>query len=176
LATKPRVDMIEAPGGNVAVIEHSHGPITMVAARSSARLFVDVPIAPPHRLVGRDEAMTELRAKLCRRDGVAAISALKGLPGVGKTTLAVALARDEAMRAHFRGGVLWAGLGPNADVDTVLNRWAAALDTDLSTAKETGERVRLLSMALQERAGALSATVSGKSRRSTTSAESILTS
>ncbi len=55
----------------------------------SARLFVNVPPLPPHALVGRDELLADVRAQLVR-GGAVAITALNGMPGVGKTTLTLA--------------------------------------------------------------------------------------
>ena len=51
-------------------------------------LLVNVPQLPTHALVGRDEMLANLRARLMS-GGTVALSALNGLPGVGKTTLAV---------------------------------------------------------------------------------------
>ncbi|MGB0386624.1 MAG: tetratricopeptide repeat protein [Ardenticatenaceae bacterium] len=84
------------------------------------------PPLPPHTLVGRDEMLDNLKERLFA-GGNLALSALNGLPGVGKTALAVALAHDPEVRKHFYDGVLWAGLGREADVMALLGRWASAL-------------------------------------------------
>ena len=88
-------------------------PLAPVSSESSSPIFD--PTLPPSqlsaaRLVGRDETMQQLRRRLCEGKGVV-LTAINGLPGVGKTTLAVALAHDEQVQEHFRGGILWAGLG-----------------------------------------------------------------
>jgi len=44
-------------------------------------------------LIGRDDVLSHLKERLCTGKNVG-LTALKGLPGVGKTTLAVALAHD----------------------------------------------------------------------------------
>ncbi len=80
---------------------------------------IGVPPKPRHPIVGRDQAVADLRARLMQGER-AAITALHGLPGVGKTTLATALAHDDAVRRHFRGGVYWAALGPLGDVGSAL--------------------------------------------------------
>ena len=85
-----------------------------------------IPLPPPVHLVGREAELVELRQRLRASDSVA-MTALHGLPGVGKTTLAVTLARDAEMRVHFRDGILWAALGPTPDVSSILSRWGMLL-------------------------------------------------
>jgi hypothetical protein len=98
---------------------------------------------PPHPLFGRDEVITELRARLLRGED-AALTALHGLPGVGKTTLATALAHDDAVRRQFRGGVYWAALGPQGDGESALNRWGDALGVELGAARDAREKAQRL--------------------------------
>jgi tetratricopeptide (TPR) repeat protein/transcriptional regulator with XRE-family HTH domain len=93
------------------------------------------PAIPPlpageHGLVGRDELLRNLKERLLSGKRVA-ISALNGLPGVGKTALATALAHDEEVQAHFADGVLWAGLGYEPDVLGLLSRWGTVLGCPL---------------------------------------------
>src|SRR5689334_7919672 len=64
--------------------------------------------AGPDGLVGRDELLHRLKQQLCTGKSLA-LSALNGLPGVGKTALAVELVHDPDVRAHFHDGVLWSG-------------------------------------------------------------------
>ena len=80
------------------------------------------PLSGVAKLIGRDYVFQELRQQLCAGNGVV-LTAVNGLPGVGKTTLAVELAHDEEILAHFEDGVLWAGLGPAPDVFAILNHW-----------------------------------------------------
>jgi hypothetical protein len=78
-------------------------------------------------LFGRDGLMGQVRAQLMNGQDVA----LFGLPGMGKSSLLNALAYDEALLAHFADGVLWAGLGQQADPDAqafvLLGEWARRL-------------------------------------------------
>jgi tetratricopeptide (TPR) repeat protein len=84
------------------------------------------PARPPHALVGRDKLLSELGQRLMHgEDG--AITALNGLPGVGKTTLAIALAHDPEILNHFQDGILWAGLGRQPDVLALLSTWAESI-------------------------------------------------
>jgi tetratricopeptide (TPR) repeat protein/transcriptional regulator with XRE-family HTH domain len=77
-------------------------------------------------LVGRAELLYQLKERLCSGKGVV-LTALGGLPGVGKTTLAAVLAGDRDVLGHFSDGVLWAGLGPAPNVLSLLSRWGMLL-------------------------------------------------
>ena len=112
------------------------------------RAPVGVPPMPPHPVVGREQAIAELRERLFRGEG-AATTALQGLPGVGKTTLAITLAHDGAVREYFRGGVYWAALGPQGDVASALNRWGTALGVEFGAAKDARERARQLAPVME---------------------------
>src|SRR5258706_12192777 len=83
-----------------------------------------IPLYQP--LVGRESLLDMLKHRLCAGKDVALL-ALHGLPGVGKTALAVALATDQEVRAHFRDGILWAGLGPHPNLFGLLSRWGSLL-------------------------------------------------
>src|SRR5579859_4227768 len=88
----------------------------------------DPAIPPPkaRALIGREQDLASIKQRLYA-GGNAALTVLHGLPGVGKTALATALARDPEIRAYFSGGVLWAGLGPNPNIPGVLSHWAGLL-------------------------------------------------
>ncbi len=86
--------------------------------------------SPPEQFVGRDELVQELADKLCASPNPTL--ALHGLPGVGKSTLAAVLANDPEVQKHFADGVLWAGLGPSADVMSILAAWGQALGLDVT--------------------------------------------
>jgi tetratricopeptide (TPR) repeat protein/transcriptional regulator with XRE-family HTH domain len=85
-----------------------------------------IPLPPAIHLVGRDEELARLRKRL-RGGGSVALTALNGLPGVGKTALSITLAHDPEIRAHFKDGVLWAGLGPEPNMQGHLSRWGTLL-------------------------------------------------
>ena len=105
-------------------------------------LWANVPALPNHFL-GRDALVDDLVQRLLAGQSTA-LSA-EGLPGVGKTTLAVVLAHHPAILAHFSDGVLWAGLGPTPDVPSALAAWANALGVDVSdqpTAQARSQVVR----------------------------------
>ncbi|MGB0385541.1 MAG: tetratricopeptide repeat protein [Ardenticatenaceae bacterium] len=142
-----RAEVERVAGEELAVVGgQSHQVVIYQADEPSAAPFLAPPM-PPYELVGRDALLQALKARLFAGDHLA-LSALNGLPGVGKTALAVALAHDSEVRAHFQDGVLWAGLGPDADVMAWLGKWGSALGigsdemSQLSTLESRVDRIR----------------------------------
>lgn len=93
-----------------------------------SHLLLD-PVLPPlplHRLIGRDALINEVRQDVLASEEGRKIAALNGLPGVGKTTVAVALAHDQQIQKQF-DGIFWAGLGPKPDIVSHLKRWGMLL-------------------------------------------------
>jgi tetratricopeptide (TPR) repeat protein len=83
------------------------------------------PTLPPTPLIGRELLLADIKTALFAREE--ALVAVTGLPGAGKTALAIALANDRDVLDGFNEGVLWAGLGPQPDLLGTLGVWAAAL-------------------------------------------------
>ncbi|HEX9987501.1 MAG TPA: NB-ARC domain-containing protein [Chloroflexia bacterium] len=87
----------------------------------------------PTLLLGRDEDLRQLKYRL--GVGVSAeapvplrvLTAMRGWPGVGKTSLAAALAHDHDIRQRFPDGILWASLGQNPSIFAELLAWGRAL-------------------------------------------------
>ncbi|MGB0383380.1 MAG: tetratricopeptide repeat protein [Ardenticatenaceae bacterium] len=133
-----------ATSGGVAIVGDVHGDVN-VGGETPKRPFL-APPEPPYELVGRDELLSQLKERLFASDYVA----LNGLPGVGKTALAVALAHDPEVLAHFKDGVLWAGLGRKPDVATQLDKWGMALGipsdemAKLTEIEDKGDKVQTL--------------------------------
>lgn len=103
-----------------------------------------IPLQLGSRLIGREMVLHHLCSMLATKR----IVGLNGLPGVGKTTLAVALAHEPEIRERFRDGILWAGLGPQPQVLGHLSRWgqllglSAVQKNDLRTIEDWGKALR----------------------------------
>jgi hypothetical protein len=92
----------------------------------------------PAGLIGRNQLLASLRERLQSRWPVA----LHGLPGVGKTALALGLANDPELRYHFPDGVLWASIGfEGADARAHLERWADAVDVPPGLVADDNDRL-----------------------------------
>ena len=107
-----------------------------------------VPPLPSH-YVSRPEVIRELKQSLFSpsQTGVLVVSAIYGLGGIGKSTVAAALARDPEVLSHFPDGVLWATLGQQPDLLSFLNSWIRALgdyDYKPTTKEAAGEHLRTL--------------------------------
>jgi tetratricopeptide (TPR) repeat protein len=151
VAEPPLVGVVNAE--RVVVAREVHGGIhaeqltvlTLSSGKRIERVFASVPAQGPS-LVGRSADFAELQTRVT----TGGAHALHGLPGAGKSALALALAYDEATLERFSGGVLWAGLGLQPNVDGILNLWGMALGADVRGAGTTVERARRLNAHLQE--------------------------
>ncbi|HEX3641745.1 MAG TPA: NB-ARC domain-containing protein [Ktedonobacteraceae bacterium] len=77
-------------------------------------------------LLGRDSLFIRVKQSLLQGSSLA-LMARDSLPGIGQTTLAVALTNDQEVQTHFHDGILWAGLGPQPNVLGVLAHWGKLL-------------------------------------------------
>ena len=104
--------------------------------------LVGVPARRPHFL-GRDQLQAQLVQVLSQNPPPTV--ALVGQAGVGKSTLAVALANDPQLQRRYPDGILWAGLGPQPDVPSRLAAWGDALGIDVSdkaTPQSRGQAIK----------------------------------
>jgi tetratricopeptide (TPR) repeat protein len=87
------------------IAEVLRGPVLdlLVKVRSGPQQVSNVPIRVPEYFMGREDALLAIEAAIARYEGRVAITALFGLRGVGKTTLAAAYA--ERHRGDYR--VVW---------------------------------------------------------------------
>lgn len=89
-----------------------------------------VPPTPPPDFVGREQQLAHL-AGLLTAGKSAAITALYGMGGIGKTALAQQLA--ERLKSDFSGGIFWADLALHGgSAETILRTWGAHCGADFS--------------------------------------------
>ena len=104
----------------------------------SSRPFF-VPPLPSQGVAGRKKDLDDIFALLLisdtNRTNVPPV-VLRGMGGIGKTTLAVAAGRRPELDAFFPDGVLWAELGPKPTIRTHLNTWGKALGVDLNPERD----------------------------------------
>lgn len=90
----------------------------------------------PNLIIGREDALQELKQRLgvldAERDSrkLQVLTAMRGWPGTGKTTLAAALSYDPEIAQVFPDGTLWASLGQSPNILSELATWGRALGTD----------------------------------------------
>ena len=118
-----------------------HNQATSSCEHSEGALYDPaIPSPPPFPLIGREQELARMKQQLRRGSNVALT--LHGLPGVGKTSLAIALAHDPEIRETFSDGILWVGVGPNPNLPSLLSRWASLVGisaTQMATLREIDE-------------------------------------
>lgn len=115
--------------------------------------------AVPRYFVPRPGVSGDLKTRLLADEaaapGVLVVSAIHGLGGIGKSTLAAALAHDSATQTRFSDGVLWVTLGQQPDLLPHLQRWIQALgDYNFRPTTLDGASAHLRTL-LQDRASLL---------------------
>jgi hypothetical protein len=101
-------------------------------------------------LIGRDDLLQQCRQQILTQRCLA----LYGLPGIGKTALAVALAHDDEVRSQFCDGVLWAALGVYPHIPGVLSRWGTLLGvttSEIETRNQQEDWLQVLRNTIGER-------------------------
>jgi hypothetical protein len=110
---------------------------------------------PPGLFIGRDEVLADLRQRLIpsadRNGKIQLLTAMRGWPGVGKTTVAAALAHDPLLAHAFPDGLLWASLGQEPKVITQLDLWARELGSALLDQTDTEHAKKQLSALLRDK-------------------------
>jgi len=104
-------------------------PTNPVAFPGGSHALSNIPVTVPRHFLGRDDALTAIDAALKRGDGRAAVTALHGLRGVGKTALAAAYA--ERHQQDYRA-TWWI----RAETDTTMRADLAGLGVQLSWVAE----------------------------------------
>ena len=108
----------------------SLGTLNINSPRTPVGIPFQAPPLPSH-FVDRPEVSQDLKKRLIAdsttHSGTLVISSIQGLGGIGKTILAQALAHDKQVQEHFCDGIIWATLGKQPDVLSLLQGWIVAL-------------------------------------------------
>lgn len=108
------------------------------------------PFTPGH-LIGRETLLDDLKRRL---SSTPPFLAIRGLPGVGKTALALALIHDPALHDLFPDGVLWASVGPHPPLLAHLQHWGWALGwaaNDLAALQDQSALGKALQVSIEQR-------------------------
>jgi len=125
-------------------------PLKVHFQRVRSALGIVPPV--PSLFIGRDDDLKRLKQNLglTGKSGVSLqiLTAIKGWPGVGKTTMASALAYDPDVEKSYPDGILWVSLGQKPNVLSEMAAWGRALGTnDLLRAKTVEEsRIQLAAL------------------------------
>jgi len=107
-------------------------PLPIILHTSNAGPGSAPPI--PSLIIGRDDDLRRLKENIGVLDkpntSIQILTAIKGWPGVGKTTLASALAHDKDIKMSFPEGVLWVSLGQEPNLLSEIAAWGRALGTE----------------------------------------------
>lgn len=122
---------------------------------AALRRFGNAP-SLPSLLIGRQQALAEIGRRLMRTAAegspTQALTIMRGWPGVGKTTIARAVAYQPQVTAAFPDGVLWASLGPKPSLFAELLSWGRALlDKEVLAAADVAEAGHRLAGLLRDR-------------------------
>ncbi|MCP4397649.1 MAG: hypothetical protein GY801_10170 [bacterium] len=81
----------------------------------------------PQHFVPRPEVTDALKERLLNNEaitpGILVVSAIHGLGGIGKSTLAAALTYDKDVQERFPDGILWATLGQQPEILSLISGW-----------------------------------------------------
>ena len=90
----------------------------------------------PSLIIGRENDLQKLKEQLGiflaekPEHPIQILTAIRGWPGVGKTTIASALAHDPDIATAFPDGILWVSLGKEPNLLSEIASWGRALGTD----------------------------------------------
>ncbi|WP_413200517.1 NB-ARC domain-containing protein, partial [Nostoc piscinale] len=96
-----------------------------VTPQTKLAIFQAPPL--PTHFVERPEYSDDLKSRLLTGNQTLVITAIHGLGSVGKSTLAAALAHNAEIQSRFCDGILWATLGQQPNVLSLLSGWVQAL-------------------------------------------------
>ncbi len=124
-------------GSSASSINYSNSAVN---AYWSRQRICPTPPPPPDFFGGRERELAELKARVKAGQPVA-ITAIQGMGGVGKTTLARKIANDLFYDEKIFRTVLWADLGREPNVYRLLANWASYADFGFTFSGESLEQL-----------------------------------
>jgi len=91
----------------------------------------------PITLVGRVAEITVLKRILLQKSQTFGVVSLVGMGGIGKTTLATAVANDAEIEQTFSDGTLWAEFYEIPDFPKILVRWIRKLNSSAQVSESS---------------------------------------
>ena len=149
-AALPPPRIIEEVAPEIVRVVFQRPIVGVVFQRPKAAPFLAPPL--PAYYVHRPET-NHIKQNLLARHGRPGqlVSAVIGLGGIGKSTLAAALAHDPEVRELFPDGILWATLGTDPPLLDLLSTWIKALGDDVFLAADLSSASGRLRQLLWER-------------------------
>jgi hypothetical protein len=128
-----------------------------VRGRADAKVAGVYGVAPlPAHYVARDGVAADLRRYLLSESattaGILTLTAVRGLGGVGKSTLVRALCHEPAVRRRYPDGILWAELNQEPNLLERLTEWLEVLGDAASRPTSVSAATTRLRVLLDERA------------------------
>jgi len=115
---------------SIVNIVQEQGTVHQAVSNKASAPFLGLLPAPPNLFIGRDNDMAALRQRLFGEPSTTLITSVRGWPGIGKTTLAAAMAHDAEVKKAFPDGVLWTALGMSPNPLAGLGQWLFAFGDD----------------------------------------------
>jgi hypothetical protein len=114
-------------GTSVELVDVSTTGVQSKIPTSKEPVPRQAPPVPPD-LTGRATEIATLKQILLQKSQTVGLVGLRGMGGIGKTTLAAVLAHDPDIEQEFSDGTLWAYVGRFRDVREILSQWISALN------------------------------------------------
>jgi len=137
----PTISVGDVSGANIVIggVQYIAGDLLITYLQPKAERTCPRPPREPEHFGGRGAELEALSVKLKAGQMAGITTAIHGLGGVGKTTLAKVLA-NHLFQDHTFRAVLWGDVTRNPDAIRLLNDWVVSYaDSSFATSKFTGE-------------------------------------
>jgi hypothetical protein len=120
---------------NSEILHASLTPDTYRKVKETLKPFPPgiAPPSAPRVFIGREDALQDIKRLLTvnrRRANSDNVTVVRGLPGVGKTSVVSAIGHDPEIASAFRDGVFWVSLEQKPNIISEMARWGRALGSE----------------------------------------------